>query len=98
EHPVEGQNAPATAARTGMAASPPGGTTSRRRPREPILDPWSDSPEATEPPRPPQDIIAVSGDSFLVARRSPAAHHEGDDDEVVTSAAPLDLALKRKPT
>ncbi|WP_437334197.1 cyclic nucleotide-binding domain-containing protein [Sorangium sp. So ce394] len=34
---------------------------------------------------------------YLVARRPPSTPQAGDEEEVVTSAAPLDLALKRKP-
>ncbi|WP_433930634.1 hypothetical protein AB3662_41800 [Sorangium cellulosum] len=70
---------------------------SRRKPREPILDPWSDDAEAAAPPRPPQETITPSGDTYLVARRPPSTPQEGDEDEVITSAAPLDLTLKRKP-
>ncbi|WP_437315983.1 cyclic nucleotide-binding domain-containing protein [Sorangium sp. So ce385] len=34
---------------------------------------------------------------YLVARRPPSTPQAGDEEEVVTSAAPLDLTLKRKP-
>ncbi|WP_437633149.1 cyclic nucleotide-binding domain-containing protein [Sorangium sp. So ce854] len=70
---------------------------SRRKPREPILDPWADDAETAAPPRPPQETITPSGDTYLVARRPPSTPYEGDEDEVITSAAPLDLTLKRKP-
>ncbi|AUX37239.1 uncharacterized protein SOCE836_094610 [Sorangium cellulosum] len=80
------------------AAAPTVATAgARRRPREPILDPWSDDAEIAAPPRPPQETITPSGDTYLVARRPPSTPQAGDEDEVVTSAAPLDLALKRKP-
>ncbi|WP_437674373.1 hypothetical protein [Sorangium sp. So ce131] len=70
---------------------------SRRKPREPILDPWSDDAETAGPPRPAQATMTPSGDTYLVARRPPSSPQVGDEDEVITSAAPLDLTLKRKP-
>ncbi|WP_438016424.1 hypothetical protein WMF18_37270 [Sorangium sp. So ce315] len=70
---------------------------SKRKPREPILDPWAEDAETAAPPRPPQETITPNGDTYLVARRPPSTPYEGDEDEVITSAAPLDLALKRKP-
>lgn len=88
-----------TPARTGTAAPAQGAISSKRRPREPILDPWSEDAEPAAPPRPPQEIITASGDTYLVARRHPSTPQPGDEeeDEVITSAAPLDLTLKRKP-
>ncbi|MGK3984679.1 cyclic nucleotide-binding domain-containing protein [Sorangium sp. So ce136] len=94
---VEEQVSPPAPARTGATATAPGIAVSRRKPREPILDPWSDDAEVAAPPRPPQETITPSGDTYLVARRPPSYPHEGDEDEVITSAAPLDLTLKRKP-
>ncbi|WP_437657170.1 hypothetical protein [Sorangium sp. So ce1182] len=94
---VEEQVSPPAPARTGAIATAPGLAVSRRKPREPILDPWSDDAEVAAPPRPPQETITPSGDTYLVARRPPSYPHEGDEDEVITSAAPLDLTLKRKP-
>ncbi|WP_437569512.1 cyclic nucleotide-binding domain-containing protein [Sorangium sp. So ce542] len=84
-------------ARTETAAPTVATAGSRRKPREPILDPWSDDAEVAAPPRPLQETITPSGDMYLVARRPPSTPQAGDEEEVVTSAAPLDLALKRKP-
>ncbi|WP_437952185.1 cyclic nucleotide-binding domain-containing protein [Sorangium sp. So ce296] len=84
-------------ARTETAAPTVATAGSRRKPREPILDPWSDDAEIAAPPRPLQETITASGDMYLVARRPPSTPQAGDEEEVVTSAAPLDLALKRKP-
>ncbi|WP_437811388.1 hypothetical protein [Sorangium sp. So ce1078] len=41
--------------------------------------------------------MTPSGDTYLVARRPPSTPYAGDEEEVITSAAPLDLTLKRKP-
>ncbi|WP_162144045.1 cyclic nucleotide-binding domain-containing protein [Sorangium cellulosum] len=96
---VEAEAPTPTPARTGAAAPAQGAISSKRRPREPILDPWSEDAEPAAPPRPPQEIITSNGDTYLVARRHPSTPQPGDEeeDEVVTSAAPLDLTLKRKP-
>ncbi|WP_438033546.1 hypothetical protein [Sorangium sp. So ce204] len=96
---VEAEAPTPTPARTGTAAPAQGAISSKRRPREPILDPWSEDAEPAAPPRPPQEIITSNGDTYLVARRHPSTPQPGDEeeDEVVTSAAPLDLTLKRKP-
>ncbi|WP_437796264.1 Crp/Fnr family transcriptional regulator [Sorangium sp. So ce693] len=96
---MEAQAPTPTPARTGTAAPAQGATSSKRRPREPILDPWSEDAEPAAPPRPPQEIITSNGDTYLVARRHPSTPQPGDEeeDEVITSAAPLDLTLKRKP-
>lgn len=79
------------------AAPAPAAVASKRKPREPILDPWADDAETAAPPRPSQETITPSGDTYLVARRPPSTPYEDDEDEVITSAAPLDLTLKRKP-
>ncbi|XXX75733.1 cyclic nucleotide-binding domain-containing protein [Sorangium sp. So ce134] len=94
---VEDQAPTPAPARTEPAAPAPATAGSKRRPREPILDPWSDDAEIAAPPRPPQETMTPGGDTYLVARRPPSTPQAGDEDEVVTSAAPLDLALKRKP-
>ncbi|MGK4001263.1 cyclic nucleotide-binding domain-containing protein [Sorangium sp. So ce1036] len=94
---VEDQDTPPEQARAVAAPLAQGAGAPKRKPREPILDPWSDDAEAAAPPRPPQETMTPSGDTYLVARRSPSTPQVGDDDEVITSAAPLDLTLKRKP-
>ncbi|WP_437482475.1 cyclic nucleotide-binding domain-containing protein [Sorangium sp. So ce1014] len=95
---VEDQAPTPAPARTDTAAPAHATTGSRRKPREPILDPWSDDAEIAAPPRPPQETITPSGDTYLVARRPPSTPQAGDEEEeVITSAAPLDLTLKRKP-
>ncbi|WP_437732913.1 cyclic nucleotide-binding domain-containing protein [Sorangium sp. So ce1335] len=94
---VEAQVPSPAPARPAPTAPAPGTAVARRKPREPILDPWADDAETAAPPRPPQETITPSGDTYLVARRPPSTPQEGDEDEVITSAAPLDLTLKRKP-
>ncbi|AUX47919.1 uncharacterized protein SOCE26_094450 [Sorangium cellulosum] len=94
---VEDQGAATTPARTGAAGPAARTGVSKRKPREPILDPWSDDAEIAAPPRPAQATMTPSGDTYLVALRPPSAPQVGDEDEVITSAAPLDLTLKRKP-
>ncbi|WP_437277640.1 cyclic nucleotide-binding domain-containing protein [Sorangium sp. So ce375] len=96
---MDAQASTPTPARTGTASPAQGASSSKRRPREPILDPWSEDAEPAAPPRPPQEIVTPSGDTYLVARRHPSTPQTSneDEDEVITSAAPLDLTLKRTP-
>lgn len=93
----------------GASRSTPIPSTGRKkRPaRTPILDPWADEPTLPAIAADPavraalaraRELSAVGDDVLVNLRTRPInARVPGDDDGVVTSAAPLDATLRRRP-